>query len=290
MKLIIFLLFVFVTSIMPVQLKSQIQVRQSFQSADTKPEPALFTYTKPKNKDESYLVDAAIGISHSFNPRNTLTIFGEYHRNTLSDEQQNTIQAGLSYELFTNNQYGIAPGTRAANGSTTVITVNGKYSDNKIKEIRSLQLSGEITRLYVRGYYPGAFLPNAWNPLGRGLAIEYFPAVGVEVEDRIRVEEVSVKGVITRAVSKLYVSVYPLSMFVNNRIELFGNAAFRYDIINTTDLDDRTHPVLETGVNFILYRAGNHKISIGGSYNNIDDPGSGKEKQNFWLIAFKVKY
>ena len=62
-----------------------LKIRESFQSEDTKPEPATFTYTKPQYGKESFLIDAALGFSmvDTMHPNLNWNLFGEYHRNTL---------------------------------------------------------------------------------------------------------------------------------------------------------------------------------------------------------------
>lgn len=285
----LFCIFFLITTSIYSQ-KAGIKIRQSFQSSDAKAEPATVTYTKPKDKAASYLVDGALGISLPASDRQTVSGFFEYHRNTLADEVSNTIQAGATYELYTNKNY-FGSDNKAQSGSTTLINATAKYSDNKIKHIQSFQLSGEITRLYAKGLFPrGSFLPNAWNQTGKQLAIEYFPSLGFEYEGRIKTKSDLDKGNIFRGVIKLDVSVYPFSTVFKNEIELFSNFHYRRDLINTISADDRTHPSIEAGASFVLYRKDSQKISLGASYNNIDNPGIGQEKQNFWLVALKVKY
>lgn len=283
---ILFIPAVFAFAVAGAQ-KPSIKIRQSFESADTKPEPATITYTNPKGKASSYLVDAAFGISAAANPRQTITGLVEYHRNTLVDEETNTLQAGLSYELFANKEF-MTGDNPAVNGATTIITSTAKYSDNRIDKVRSFQLSGEVTRLYAPGIIKG-FVPNVWHQVGKQLAIEYFPSVGFEYEGRFKTEEAEQKGSILRGMGKLNISIYPLSGALNNNAELFFNSAYRHDVINSTGEADRTHPSVETGVNFVFFRKDGKKISLGGSYNKIDDPALGKEKQEFLLIALKVK-
>ncbi len=266
----------------------KIKIRQSFQSEDTKPEPAAITYTHPKDKQESFLVDAALGISAFSKTRKTLTGYAEYHRNTLVDAVSNTLQAGAAYELHTNPNY-LSGENRKINGSTSIINLNGKYSNDKVNSIQSLQASGEITLLFAPGLYPKAFLPNYFNQIGNLLAIEYFPSAGFEYEGRIKTGNDSTKGNIARGMGKIYLSIYPLSKLLNNQVELFSNFSYRYDVINTTLVNDRSHPSVEAGINFIFYKKDSKRLSLCASYNNIDNPASGQVKQNFWLVAFKVK-
>ena len=266
--------------------KGKFMLRQSFQSEDTKPEPALITYTKPKGEKESYLIDAALGYSFPAKSYSTTTAYSEYHKNTLTEEESNTFQIGVVNEWFTNKQY--LSGDNPKNMSTTIINTTAEYSNNMFKKIESIQFSSEFTRLYGRRVGSNAFLPNAWNQFGKFLAIEYFPSAGIEWESRLKAENDSAKGSIGRVSGKLYVSFYPFPSTSNERIELFVNGVYRYDVINTTKFTDRTHPSIEAGVNFILSKS-KPKASIGFSYNNIDDPGAGKEKQNFILVAFKIK-
>jgi len=266
--------------------KGSFKLRQSFQSEDTKPEPAAITYTKPKSEKESYLVDAALGYTFPASSQRTITAYGEYHRNTLVDEKSNNLQLGFAYEYFTNNNF--LTDDKPENKRTTVIKANGEYSNDMVKKIESAQLSGEITILRGRTVGSKAFLPNVWNELGENLGVVYYPSAGIEWESRLKAENDSAKGSIGRVMGKLYISIFPFAKAVKGKIEFFANTAIRYDAINTTLFGDRTHPCLETGVNFILSKE-KPKAALGVSYNDIDDPGSGKEHQNFWLVALKVK-
>ena len=267
--------------------KGKFKLRQSFQSEDAKPEPAMITYTKPKGEKESFLIDAALGYAFPAKSDITITAYSEYHRNTLTEEESNTYQLGIASEWFTNKKF--LSGDDQKNMSTTIINSNIEYSNDMLKKIESVQFSSEFTRLYGRREGTNHFLPNIWNQFGKFLAIEYFPSIGVEWESRLKTEKDSAKGNIGRLTGKLYSSFYPFYFAAKDRIELFVNGAFRYDVINKTKFTDKTHPSIEAGINFILSKS-KPKASIGFSYNNIDDPGTGKEKQKFFLIAFKVKH
>lgn len=278
-----FLLILLKISFFALSQRPPIKIRQSFESADAKAEPAVISYTNPKKGDASYLIDAAFGLSLLANSRQTANILIELHRNTLVDEESDNRQVGIAYELFTNANW-LSPG----NPATTLINVNGKYSHNKIKGIQSAQLAGEITRIYAKGMATG-FFPNMWHQLGNQLAMEYFPAIGVEFEERFKTEDAIDKGEIFRGIVKLNISVYPFSLMFKNKIELFGNLTHKQDVINGTGRDDMTHPSIETGAKFNIVNNAKAKVSLGISYNNLDNPALGKEKQNFWIIALKAK-
>jgi len=80
-------------------------LRQSFQSKNDKAEPAVFTFTKPKDKEESWLLNAATGYNllKSSNAVLTLDPYFEYHKSTLIDKIQDNWQAGISSEWRRNS-------------------------------------------------------------------------------------------------------------------------------------------------------------------------------------------
>jgi hypothetical protein len=268
----------------PIQLK----LRQSFQSEDTKPEPAAFTFTKPKDGKASFLIDAALGLKLINKPTLGITFFGEYHRNTLIATVQNTIQGGLAAEWFTNKNFNI--NDEPKNSKTAIINFNTKYSRDVVAKTHSVQITGEITPLFLRGIHTKALLPNDdHNHIGNAFDLLYFPAVGFEDQYTFQAANDSAKGNVFRAVGKIYIALKPLPKLLNSRIEFFADFTERYDLQNSTKYTGKSHPLIQTGINCILFQTDNKFAKIGASFNKGANPSQGLRKQEYYLICLKVK-
>ncbi|MDQ2720773.1 MAG: hypothetical protein M3Z26_13575 [Bacteroidota bacterium] len=268
--------------------KFQIKLRESFQSEDTKPEPATFTFTKPKTGNESFLIDAALGVKLISKANLSFSLFGEYHRNTLIDVAQNVIQGGTALEWFTNKTFNVDD--QKKNSSTAIINLNGKYSKDVVAKAHSLQFTGEVTPLFLRKNSTNAFLPNDYhNHVGKAFDLLYIPAIGFEDQYTFQAANDSAKGNVLRAVAKLYIGLRPLPQLLKSKIELFGSFNERYDVANSTKYNTRSHPLIQTGINFIIFEKNNQFAKIGASYNKGSNPAQGLIEQHYYLMSLKVK-
>ena len=268
--------------------KLQFKLRQSFQSEDTKPEPAAITFTKPKSAKGSFLIDAALGLRLAGKDNLSFSAFGEYHRNTLIDAQQNVIQSGLAVEWYTNKTFNVDD--QRKNSHTAIINLNAKYSKDVIAKAHSLQFTGEVTPLFLRGSNTKAFLPNDdHNHIGKAFDLLYCPAIGFEDQYTFQAVNDSAKGNAFRGVAKLYIGIRPLPDILKSKIELFGDFAERYDFINSTKYTERNHTLIKTGINYILFEANNKFAKIGASFNKGSNPAEGLQDQEYYLISLKVK-
>jgi hypothetical protein len=268
--------------------KIQLKLRQSFQSEDTKPEPAALTFTKPSGAKASFLVDGALGLKIVNQPTFGLTFFGEYHRNTLITTPQNTIQGGLAAEWFTNKKFNI--NDERKNSTTTIINLNTKYSRDVVAKTHSLQFAGEITPLFLRKDRKNALLPNDdHNHIGKAFDLVYYPAIGLEDQYTFQAKNDSARGNVLRAVGKIYVGIKPLPELLKSRIELFADFKERYNLQNSTDYRHRNFAFIQTGINFILFQTDGKFAKIGASFNKGANPSQGLTEQEYYLISLKVK-
>ncbi len=261
----------------------RLKIRESFQSEDTKPEPASVSYTKPESAASSYLIDGGLAFTIINSDQYSLRMFSEYHRNTLIDKEQKTLQAGLAAEFMTNKNYGAA-----GKHTRWVFTASADYNRDYLDSLHSLQASGEATILFSGRT---GLLPNHYNRcFNNYLGVEYFPSVGVEDDYRIQTKHDSLNGNIFRPVLKIYVGLYPFSRFLDGRIEVFGSWNFKYDLIKNTNEDiDESHLLIKAGLNVVLVKQGNRFVKLGFSYNAGSDPLKGLKEQTYSLISFKVK-
>ncbi len=262
-----------------------IRLRQSFQNSNETPDPAVISYTKPRNEKGSYYIDAGLGYAFSQQARGDWFVFVEHHRNSMVNDESNSLQFGVGNEWFTNKHFLTNDDNK--NRYTANIISNAKYSKDFINKIQSLQASFEITPVIAPRLNSNALLPNTFVQWGKEFAIEYFPSAGIEWETRLQRDIDSTKGSIGRAMFKLNVNAYPFFTSLKNRIELYFDGTLRQDVINTTDYSKGFYPSLKTGVNLLFTKK--PLISIGGSYNNIQNPGLGIPKQEFFMVALKIK-
>ena len=268
----------------------RIKLRQSFQSEDSKPEPAIFTLLKPKDSKVSFLIDAAMGINISNKSNKVINLFGEYHRNTLIDKEQNSIQSGLSIKFLTNKTYNI--NTDKKNSKRAIINFNAKYSRDIIDTTHSFQMSCEITPLFLRGESKSPFFPNDnQNHINNAFDISYFPAIGLENQWTFQAANDSAKGNILRGVAKIYIGIKPLPKLLKSKLEFYCDLTERYDFLNSTKYNNKSHPLIQTGINLIIYESEDKDkyVQLGASFNKGSNPAQGLKDQEYYLVSLKVK-
>ena len=134
------------------------------------------------------------------------------------------------------------------------------------------------------------FLPNDnHNHIRSAFDIAYFPAIGFEEQYIFQAINDSAKGNVFRAVGKIYIALRPLPKLLKSKFELFGDFAERYDLQNSTKYIDRSHPLIQTGINFIIFEDEGKFAKIGASFNKGSNPAQGLAKQEYYLISLKVK-
>ncbi|MDR1756881.1 MAG: hypothetical protein LBR65_08010, partial [Culturomica sp.] len=169
-------------------------LRQSFQSRDERAEPAVLAFTKPKDKAESWLLNAAIGYNFLHNKDIDLILDGffEYHKNTLIEKIQDNWQIGISSEWTSRD----LPQKKWSPVFITAI----KYHEDRIKKNTSLQGNIYFTPLFNgRGGKPKYFwIPNISSDFGKAFRFSYSPYIGLENENRLKTKKDSSAGSIYR--------------------------------------------------------------------------------------------
>jgi hypothetical protein len=266
---------------------SQFKIRQSFDSGETKAEPAEFSYTKPNDGKESYLVDLALGYDFNNSDTKSYTLFAEYHRNTLIDKEQNSFQTGFSYELFTNATFSL-DATRK-NSHRSIFNVTAKYNYNDIDTLHSAQLVADFTKFYNTHSWLGKIIPHNNITLCKEFAFQYSPSISLENEYVINAPIETNKGFIMRGVGNLFVGLYPLANTLNSKLELFFNIHERYDLINSISKEERNTKLIETGANFTILSNRKKSAILGASYNKGSNPLKGLKEQEYVIVALKVR-
>lgn len=291
-KLILASLFVSFTFSVYSQDKfiDRFTLRQSFQSKNDKAEPAVFTFTKPKDKDESWLLNAAIGYNllKSSNSILTLDPYFEYHKNTLIDKVQDNWQAGISSEWQSRD-------LSQKKWSPIFITAL-KYNEDKIKNNTSFQGNIYFTPLFKgKAKDPKYFwIPNNASDFGKVFQFSYSPYIGLENENRLKTEEDSSAGNIYRALFRVTstVSLFPKNEKLKGKFEFNIDWQYRNNFSESVkDLTKTEHKYLTTSFNYTFFSVDDGKKSakIGLDYTNGENPTKSFEQQSFYAISLKIK-
>ncbi len=265
-------------------------LRQSFQSTNARAEPAIFTFTKPKEKEASWLLNAAVGYNLLKNNSAVLRLnpYFEYHKNTLIDRMQNNWQVGLSSEWqsrdFTQKQW-----------SPIFITAI-KYNEDKIKKNTSFQGNLFFTPLFKgKAMDPLYFwIPNNTSNFGRAFQFSYTPYIGLENENRINTEIEASSGNIYRAVFRITseVSLFPQNEQLRGKFMFNVDWQYRNNFRETVaDLTATEHKYFTTSFNYTFFsdNDGSKSAKIGLDYTNGENPTRNFEQQSFYAISLKVK-
>lgn len=269
----------------------RLTLRQSFQSKNDKAEPAVFTYTKPKDKNESWLLNAAIGfnILKSNNSVLTLDPYFEYHKNTLIDKIQDNWQAGISSEWQSRD-------LSQKKWSPVFITAV-KYNEDLIKNNTSFQGNIYFTPLFKgKAKKPKYFwIPNNISDFGNMFQFSYTPYVGLENENRIKTKEETSSGNIYRALFRVTstLSLFPKNENLKGKLEFYFDWQYRNNFSeNVNDLTIKEHKYITTSFNYNFFSDNEGKVfaKIGFDYTNGENPTKNFEKQSFYAVSLKVKF
>lgn len=266
-------------------------LRQSFQSKNDKAEPALITYTKPKDKEASWLLNAAIGYDLLKKTELILIInpYFEYHKNTLVDKEQENWQTGISAEwqiIRDFSKYNWSP----------IIISSVKYNEDKIKNLKSFQGNIYFTPIFKgKDLNPSFFwLPNTTVNFGSILQFVYSPYVGFENENRIKNSSANSVGNIYRGYLRLSSSImlFPKDENLKDKFEFNVDWQYRYDFSESViELTNKEHRFFTTGFNYTFFSSneGKKTAKVGFDYTNGENPTKGFEKQSYYSINLKVK-
>lgn len=276
-------------------LFKNLELRQSFGSAATRKEPAKFQYTLPKNAQDSYLIDAAVGIPFfdvSLFKHFDFTgkIIGELHRNTLFDERQYTWSTGFSSTVRTKIQRNQASTTY----SRFIFTPTFKYSRNVIDTVNAFVFTMDI--IPFRSAENGINLSTYTIRGSRRLInlVSIVPAV--EFQNNFSANHKLNNGTVLRPVLKLQYSLggnkkrIPATLMVEpiKTWETSIDYTLRYALINTTINKEKYTDLLKTAVDYYFATAP-VSIAFGISFNYGSDPLQGLKKQQYWLATLSIQ-
>lgn len=265
-------------------------LRQSFQSKNDLAEPALFTFTKPKNKEASWLINAAIGYNFLINTNTVISLdpYFEYHKNTLIDKIQDNWQFGITSEWQSSD---------LAQKSWTPIFISAiKFNNDQTKGNTSFQGNIYFTPLFKgRAKNPKYFwIPNIISDFGRAFQFTYSPYLGIENENRILTTEDSSSGNIYRLMFRVSSSIklFPKSKKLKGKFDLNLDWQYRNNFSkNVKNLNTKEPMFMTANFNYVFFTSDDEKKSakIGFDYTQGDNPTRNFEKQSFYAVSLKIK-
>ncbi|NAS12284.1 hypothetical protein [Poritiphilus flavus] len=268
---------------------NRITLRKSFQSKNDKAEPAVVTYSNAENKEESWILNAAVGVSILNNIEEGLTLspYLEYHRNTLVDKEQDNFQTGLATEWQLRDM--------SRKKWTPILIASLKYNEDNTKDISSFQGNYYFTPLFKgKAKNPEFFyIPNNISDFGKLFQFVYSPYLGLENENRFSTEMITDEGDIYRTYFRITAnfSLFPGLKKLEKKFEFSIDWQYRYNIEeNVEGLDKSDHNYFSASFNYILFTAqeGKRSAKVGVDYVNGDDPSRNFEEQSFFAVSLKI--
>lgn len=302
-----------------------IKVRKSFESKTTDDDkPAIISLTWPKEKENSFLINAGVG--YEFNQSgpaglNSLTGFFLFNRNNLTSKIQHNYKIGLS------GSHLIKSGSLSFLGTSAV-----QIMKNRVDSTHSA-----IVTSYWHPNYKACLVPIGGYRPSNGIAEMFvLPQAGVEYQGVFDSKGSSQKGYDARAMLSIGGKLAFKKKAYRDRKQVIADTLeylrqnakwMNRSVKETTDSLDRIFPVgykqviqrkywprlLEFAVNYAwrtavlsnhstfsknnpLFTAGvdlypfpTEDFSIGLSYNNGANPIDGTLKQTFYLLSFQFK-
>ena len=277
------------------KLFNAIELRESFGSAATRNEPLRFHFILPEGAKAAYSIDGALGLPFvdvRVLPKLDLTgkVIGEYHRNTLLDEEQYNWQVGFSTTLRTRIRYN----QDQTSFSQWLFTPTFKYARNVLDTINSLIYTMDI--IPFRSGIKGVNL-NTYTIRGNRKIISLLSVnPALEFQHNYSAARNDDNGNVLRPVLKTQYSMggnksrLPVSRMVEplKTWEASIDYTFRYALVNSSLSRERFTSLLETGVDYYFATAP-VSIAFGISFNYGSDPLQGLKRQQFWMATINIQ-
>jgi len=262
----------------------RVRISESMETAEQKEKPAQFQVTIPKDGSASWMFNTGISYALSSNLTTSVQkISAEYHRNTLTDKEQNNFQAGYALtQLLSKN---------ADNG--LYLNADAQYAYDGV-DIKNSVASSLLLTWYKDASEKGLSF-NALNFFdASSLFLSGFG--GVQLQGIFDAKDAGSKGFIVRPLYVLAVQYNINKKDSSNKKDSTKfsapKAALRFsvdytgrvDAINSTSYREHYTQQLKVGADYFLtYEP--VKVSIGASYNYGSDPFKGLKQQQYWLLS-----
>lgn len=286
-------------AVISVDLKeSDLSMRNSFESADDKADPATASFTLTSGKPNSYLID--VGVLYSFShykwdpataKKSSLSLgpFAVIDKNTMIDKEQATYRGGMDIDYMW--------GKKDNSGNIeNYINSTIQYQRNQQDTSNSLILTSYFS--FKNNNKSGdKFFINNYNEIG-GSSIFYFFKfnAGLEFQDIFQAGT-SPTGLQARLLGEGAFSLAwrrhgtgqktKVKELWPKMFELTFDYTSRWAWANTVAGSDRYIPLFKPSLNY--YPLFNDKFSVGLSYNDGSDPIAGLPKQKYWQLAVQFQ-
>lgn len=255
---------------------NNVHVANSMQTLDLSERPAAFQITLPKSRAPSYLINLGIAVVLD---RHTQVNFvsdlnAEYHRNTMTDAEQNSFSAGYGFKwLFvraaTTDYFMTGDMQYVYDGEHIVNSLAGTFLFTLFRDGKKMNWNTHNFRLNNRFSY------------------EFAPFAGVQMQDAFKSRQKNAEGFILRPLFRVHglLALHKKEGPPFDKIlALYCDYTGRTDLINSAPTRERYSQLLHAGINYYLAYSP-FEVSVGTSYNSGSDPLNGLAKQRYWQIS-----
>lgn len=253
-----------------------LKVAQSLKDKNVAGKPAIVQVTIPEDEDTTYAVDAGVGysqtVSDSDRQQTDLTVGGEYHKNTVTDEPSDSTVVAVRFDQIW--------GDPATDSFLPGYGVN--FKKDKIKKTESLVPTVDFT-LTSKKFGIGRVIGRD-GPVG----FEWQPSLGAELEQIIEAGDDKPTGRVGRGWVSLDTNLYPLWFAIKGRLQLAASLRVWQDFAESERLDDGNdqHYLRTYSVNYFFDEE--QRFGIGVDRVSGENPSEGEPEQHYTQIAFKI--
>ena len=251
--------------------------------------PALIQYTNPKDKKESYLLDAAIKAVYAPSGSSIETTgMIEVHKNTLIDKEQDTLSLGVMV-----GKYLIESGCTNIPGVVGVkVCKNNLFGDasvsyqkdneNEKKSVLAVfELSGTVADWYLNNVHAKSNFPVYWSPI-----------FGLEYEDYITSND-SKEGSLGRLYGNIEIGVYPFFSELEGRLSFTFSHSYWSDFgkDEALKIEDDTHKLNKANISYQVTPSDSKvAVSLNLSWLDGENPRTKKADQQYTQFSIGVKF
>ncbi|MFI5452892.1 hypothetical protein ACHMWN_12135 [Pedobacter sp. UC225_61] len=259
-----------------------VTISQSLATSEQEELPAQFTITMPKDKSTSYLINLGIGINPHFKGmKNVISAFtGEYHRNSLTDDEQHNIQLGFK------GDYQFAKST---NGNTAYqLIFDPQFARDLVEEKSSLQSNLLFTWTSTNKKVNFGGTPN--YDKNKRVSTKLSFIMGTQVQNVLDSDKDETKrGFKLRPLATVDFGFYLLNKkdYLDPKLGFTAGFTQRYAAVNTTSDSEKYSHLFRTGVDY-YFMSDPAKLSIGAAFVTGSDPYTALKQQQYFLLSFNV--
>lgn len=259
---------------------------------------AIVTYTKPKDKESSTALNLAgiysIDFTKPDNYRNNkLSVYIQYDKNTLIDEEQDNLKYGLMYsDNFLSDIDNIGEKTKFRPEFSLSSSFRRDFESN----FDAIQTNLIMTPLFLKNN--GTLLDTADNSpfdlIGketRKFNMTYGLNLGVEYDYRFGNDLPALDGNLLRTFSQVKLNLEFFSL-----ISASVDWQYRYSLYNSTELDKSDYSYINLSLEYIILFDStdpdkNRGIvpAVGLSYIDGENPTNGFQEQSYYALSLSLK-